>query len=99
MVSKRRRRQSDLALAHLVAEALRAQAPPRYFLMETYGPDGEIEEAWEGHPLKPDHQGVEVVIITGREYAEPRMDWRERGLVPPRGFHRRQDREEEPSNG
>jgi hypothetical protein len=58
-------------------------------MMEYCGPDGEIEEASEGHPIDDDlpEGAVEAVIITGHGYAEPRRDWRERGIVPPRGFH------------
>jgi hypothetical protein len=72
-----------------VAQALRERMTPRYFMMQHYGPDGEILEAWEGHLMEPDDHGVHAVIITGHGFAEPRTDWRERGIVPPRGFHRR----------
>ena len=57
-------------------------------MIEDYGPDGEILEAAEGHPLEPDWDGVQALIVTGVWFAEPRTDWRKRGIVPPRGFHR-----------
>jgi len=82
-----------------LAQALRERAPQRYFMIEKYGPDGEILEASEGHPLGPDHEGVHAVIITGVGYAEPRTDWRERGVIPPRGFHRSQWREQRAERG
>ena len=77
-----------------LAQALRERTPKRYFMMERYGPDGEILEAWESFPIEADHQGVTAVAITGVGYAEPRRDWRERGIVPPRGFHRRAEIEQ-----
>ena len=76
-----------------LAQALRERTPKRYFMMERYGPDGEILEAWESFPIEDDHQGVTAAAITGVGYAEPRTDWRERGVVPPHGFHRSQWRE------
>jgi hypothetical protein len=82
-----------MLLSHLVAQALRERTPPRYFMMEWYGPDGEIVEAWESHPLDPDWDGAHTLVISGTDYAEPRTDWRERGVIPPKGFHRSQWRE------
>jgi hypothetical protein len=76
-----------------LAQALRERVNQRYFMIETYGPDGEILEAWESFPIEADHEGVSAVVITGVGYAEPRRDWRERGVVPPHGFHRSQWRE------
>jgi len=90
MPGNARRRTADLPLPRLVAQALRERAPQRYLMMEKYGPDGEILEASEGHPIEPDHEGVQAVIITGVGSAEPRTDWRERGIIPPRGFRRSQ---------
>jgi hypothetical protein len=84
-----------LSLINRVAEGLRKRKPQRYFMMETYGPDGEIEEASECHPIDdelPDG-AVAAVIISGVGYAKPRTDWRKRGIVPPRGYHRSQWRE------
>jgi hypothetical protein len=34
------------SLSRLVAQALRERVTQRYFMLEHYGPDGEIEEAW-----------------------------------------------------
>jgi len=68
-------------------EALRERVRPRYLMMEEYGPDGEIVKAWEGSSIVPGHDEVKTIIITGVGYAEPRTDWRERGVVPPQGFH------------
>lgn len=83
------------ALLEEVAALVRARADQRYFMFETYGSDGEILEASECWPLtaealasgavqrvrilQPDDQG---------RHAEPKSDWRERGVSPPRGFHR-----------
>ena len=78
---------SALGLAGRLAQVLREHAPPRYFTMEQYDAEGEIVEVWEGHPLEPGEDGVRAVIITGTDYAEPRTDWRERGIVPPQGYH------------
>lgn len=75
------------SLLDQVLQALRERSP-RYLMMEQYGPDGEIVEAWEGHPLEPGHEGVHTVAITGVGFAEPRRDWRERGVVPPQEYHR-----------
>jgi len=71
-----------------VAQALRERASQRYFMTEHYGPDGETMEAWESHPIEPGQEGVRAVIVTGTDYAKPRTDWRERGIVPPEGHHR-----------
>jgi hypothetical protein len=57
-------------------------------MIEHYGPDGEILEASEGHLISPGDEGVYTLVITGHGFAEPRTDWRERGIVPTRGFHR-----------
>jgi len=84
----RKRQRTDLSLARLVAQALREGAPQQYYLTEQYGPDGEIEEVWEGFPIFPGETGPRVLIVTGTESAKPRTDWRERGVVPPKGFHR-----------
>ena len=86
--TRKRREDGPFSRPGLLVEALQEVAPPRYFMLEYYGPDGEIVEAWEGHPIGQDHAGVEAVIITGTDSAEPRTDWRERGVVPPRGLHR-----------
>lgn len=85
-----RRETADLSLVGRVSQALRERVPQRYLMMEKYGPDGEILEASEGYPIGPDHEGVQAVIITGYGFVEPRRDWRERGIVPPRGFRRSQ---------
>jgi len=85
-MSERCRRDAASLLSQIM-EALRERARPRYLMMEEYGPDGEIVKAWEGSPIVPGHEGVTTIIITGVGYAEPREDWRERGVVPPRGFH------------
>ena len=77
----------------LVAKALGEMVPHRFFMIEHYGPDGEIEEAWEGHPIEPGEGKVHALVITGTGFAEPRTDWRERGIVPPRGSHRSRWRE------
>ena len=77
--------------ARRVADALR-RALPRYFMMEKYGPDGEIVEAWESHELDPDWEGATSIVITCYSFAEPRTDWRERGVIPPQGFHRMRER-------
>jgi len=79
---------ADLSPPGSVAQALRELASQRYFMTEHYGADGEIVEAWEGRPIEPGWDGVHAVIVTGTEYASPRTDWRERGIIPPRGFHR-----------
>ena len=83
-----RRETADLSLVGRVSQALRERAPRRYFMIEQYGPDGEIVEASEGHPITLDQEGVHAVIITGVGFAEPRTDWHQRGIIPPRGFHR-----------
>ena len=82
-----RHRRDAASLTSQIVEALRERAKPRYFIVEEYGPDGEIVKAWEGNPLVPGQEGVNTMIVTGVGYAEPRTDWRERGVVPPRGFH------------
>ena len=87
------RGRADLSLMGLVAQALRQRTAQRYFLMERYGPDGEILEAWESHPIGPGEEGVKAVIISGHGFMEPRRDWRERGIIPPREFHRSQWRQ------
>ena len=80
--------QRQTPVAERVAHALRDRVPERYFMIEKYGPDGEILEASEGHPIAPGEPGVHTLIITYYGFAEPRTDWRERGVVPSRGFHR-----------
>ena len=80
----RLRRRNDGPLARRLREAI-AQ---RYFMMEQYGPDGEVIEVWEGHPIEAEEGSAHTILITGTDFAEPRTDWRERGLVPPRGYHR-----------
>jgi len=85
-MSERCRREAA-SLVSQIMEAMRERAGPRYFMTEQYGPDGEIMEVWEGHPLEPGHDGVSILSITGVGFAEPRRDWRERGVVPPRGYH------------
>jgi hypothetical protein len=49
----------------------------------------------EGHLIDDDlpEGAVAAVVISGVGYAKPRTDWRERGIVPPRGYHRSQWRE------
>jgi hypothetical protein len=79
---------SAQSAAGRVSQALRERAPQRYFMIEHYGPDGEILEASEGHPIEPGEQEVQALVITCYGFAEPRRDWRERGVIPPRGFHR-----------
>lgn len=94
------------SLARLAAEGLRRQVSLGFFMFEVYGPDGEIEEATECWPLTEDDfasDAVQVVVIrrpdeNGR-YPEPRSDWRERGIVPPRGVHRSQWRERQAEGG
>ena len=76
-----------------LAQALRERVNQRYFMIEKYGSDGEILEASEGHPIAPGEEGVHTLVITGHGFAEPRTDWRERGVIPPRGFHRSRWRE------
>jgi hypothetical protein len=83
-----RRETADLSLVGRVSQALRERAPQRYFMIEQYGPDGEILQASEGHPIAPGEEGVHTLVITGHGFAELRRDWRERGIIPPRGFHR-----------
>ena len=91
--SLRRIGPADLSPPRSVAQALRELASQRYFMTEHYGPDGEIVEAWECHPIEPGQEGVQAVIVTGTGYAKPRTDWRERGMIPPQGFHRSRWRE------
>ncbi len=57
-------------------------------MTEEYGPDGEIEEVWEGPEAGPEWGSWTTLTITGHGHAEPKRDWRERGVTPPRGFHR-----------
>jgi len=83
-----RRETADLSLVGRVSQALRERVPQRYVMIEQYGPDGEIVEASEGHPIAPGEQEVHTLVITCYGFAEPRRDWRERGVIPPRGFHR-----------
>jgi hypothetical protein len=52
---------------------------------EEYGPDGEIVKATEWRPVP--WQTFAFYIVTGTGYAEPKTDWRERGVIPPRGVH------------
>lgn len=85
---RRRPQAGQTALSASLAERLRQAVPPRHFMIEQYGPDGEIVEAQEGHPIGPGHESVRTLVITGTDYAEPRTDWRERGVIPPKGFHR-----------
>jgi len=83
------------SLLSQIVEVLRERIEPRYLMMETYGPDGEILEAWECWPLTAESLAsnpvlsIEVLMpdAEGR-HAEPRTDWQERGVTPPRGFHR-----------
>jgi hypothetical protein len=84
----RPRRVQPPSLLGSVAQGLREAAPPRFRRLEEYGPDGEIEEAWEGDRIAPGAEGVEAIIVTSHGYAEPRTDWQARGVVPPRGCHR-----------
>ena len=69
-----------------VARRLGENAPRRRFWWEEYGPDGEIVEAREGHVLRP-WEKIEFYAITQHGYAEPKLDWRERGVIPPQGIH------------
>ena len=91
--SLRRIGPADLSPPRSVAQALRELASQRYFMTEHYGADGEIVEAWEGHELDPGWEGANSLIITCYGFSEPRTDWRERGIIPPRGFHRSRWRE------
>ncbi len=88
MAGTRQRKTGPPSLARLIAQELREAAPQRYFMTEYYGPDGEIVEAWEGHPIQPGEEEIAMLILTGTEYARPRTNWRKRGVVPSRGFHR-----------
>ena len=87
--------QNPRALLTQVAAVLKARAHQRYFLFETYGPDGEILEATECWPLTAEDlasgavQGVAVLMPDAQgRHAEPRHDWQARGVIPPRGWHR-----------
>jgi hypothetical protein len=80
-----------------VAALLRQRTKRRYLMLEVYGPDGEILEASECWPLTAEQlasnpvQSVAVLYPDEQgRHAEPRRDWRERGVIPPRGFHRSQ---------
>ena len=90
---------ADTSLPRLVAQALRERVTQRYFMIEKYGPDGEILEASEGHPITPGDEGVHTLVISCYGFAEPRRDWRERGIVPQRGFHRSHWRESRAERG
>jgi hypothetical protein len=83
----KQRKSTGSSLAQQVAQGLRERVP-QYLMTEEYGPDGEIVEAWEGHPIDLSGEGPRAVIFC-HEGAEPRRDWRERGVIPPRGYHRR----------
>lgn len=68
-------------------------------MWEVYGPDGEIEEARECRPLTEEDYADEaiqaVVISRPEEYSRHpalKSDWRARGVIPPKGFHRYQER-------
>ena len=63
----------------------RLQQPRPTFSIEHYGPDGEIEEVWVGDKSDPDGMDVLEVVYPGG--AMPNSDWRERGVVPPKGIH------------
>ena len=83
------------SLLSQVAQVLHQRANPRYFMFETYGPDGEILEASECWPLTAEDlasgavQGVAVLMPDAQgRHAEPRHDWQARGVIPPRGWHR-----------
>jgi hypothetical protein len=85
------------SLLSQVAAVLKARANQRFFMFEVYGPDGEILEASECWPLTAEDlasdavQGVAVLLPDEQgRHAEPKRDWRERGVVPPRGFQRSQ---------
>ena len=92
----RLRSRAGPSLARLVAEGLRRQVSLGFFMFEVYGPDGEIEEATECRPLTEDDfasDAVQAVVLRRPDenghHHEPKSDWRKRGIVPPRGFHRR----------
>ena len=63
---------------------------------EWYGLNGEIEECREG-PLGPagdEKDGrVDFIAICHTGSPRPRCDWRERGVIPPRGWYFPEDRE------
>jgi hypothetical protein len=59
---------------------------------EEYGPDGEIVKATEWRPVA--WKTFDRYIVTGTGYAEPKTDWRERGVVPPGGVHPWNEEEE-----
>jgi hypothetical protein len=52
---------------------------------EEYGPDGEIVKATEWRPVP--WKTFAFYIVTGTGYAEPKTDWRQRGVIPPKGVH------------
>jgi hypothetical protein len=52
---------------------------------EEYGPDGEIVKAAEWRPVP--WKTFALYVVTGTGYAEPKTDWRERGVVPRKGIH------------
>jgi len=83
-----RYRRDAASLVSQIVEALRERAKPRYFTTEEYGPDGEIVTVHEYCPLTPGEQADHTLTITCHGFAAPRTDWRERGVVPPGGYHR-----------
>lgn len=75
------------ALGEELAERLTPRALPP-ICYEHYGPDGEIEEVWgDRHPGTG--RAISFYVVTCTDYAPPKEDWRERGVVPPKGWHRR----------
>ncbi len=76
----------DRSFAQAVAQGLR-QRERHHFRMEEYGSDGEILEVWERDPMDSREEGLLPVVFCP-EGVEPRRDWRARGIVPPRGYHR-----------
>ena len=98
-MAERRRREASTFLSE-VLQAVQQRMNPRYLMLETYGPDGEILEASECWPLTPEDLAsnpvlsVEVLMPDEQgHHAEPKRDWQERGVIPPRGFHRYRERQ------
>ena len=81
--------EGPLTLAEHVAARLRAHLTRRRFMTEQYDAEGEIEEVWEGRLLAAGYRGPQFVWVSHSGGPAPRTDWRERGVVPPGGYHRR----------
>lgn len=79
-----------LSLAGEVGRRLRNRKPYRVGGLESYGRDGEIEDAFEGtlvHGEEGPGSVISTVIVSCIRHAEPRTDWRERGVIPPKGWY------------